>query len=204
MNHVHLPATNPTLFGRLRRAPDDIGAWNEFVGTYGPMIEAWCRKRGVSPHDAEDVTQDVLTRLARAMRSFAYDPAKSFRGWLKTVAANVLSDFMRERSQQPRAAGGDEGVWDVLSRVEARADFEKTLEDRYDMELFAEARDRVRLRVAERTWEAFRLTVLEAETVEEAARKSGLKVAMVYVARHKVQTMLREEIARLDRPGGSP
>ena len=30
--------------------------------------------------DAKDVTQMVLVRLAERMRTFAYDPSKSFRG----------------------------------------------------------------------------------------------------------------------------
>lgn len=194
-------STNPALISRVRRTPHDAQAWREFVATYGPVIGQWCRRRGLNDHDAEDVTQDVLARLARVIRSFVYDPSKSFRGWLHAVSTNVMNDFLADRARLPQGRGVASQAWDSLLAVEAREDFRKSLEDRYDFELFAMARDRVRLRVAERTWEAFRLSVLESRPVEEASRLSGLNVAMVYVARHKVQAMLREEIAKLDGEG---
>jgi hypothetical protein len=34
--------------------------------------------------DAEEVSQDILAKLARKLRDFYYDPSCSFRGWLKT------------------------------------------------------------------------------------------------------------------------
>jgi RNA polymerase sigma-70 factor (ECF subfamily) len=57
----------------------------------------------------------------------------------------------------------------------------------------------VRLRVAPHTWEAFRLLALEGLPAAEVAARVSLQVAMVYVAKSKVQKMLREEIAKLER-----
>ena len=56
-----------------------------------------------------------------------------------------------------------------------------------------------RLRVEPRTWEAFRLTALEGLSGAEAARRTGLRASHVYVARFRVQEMLREEVQKLDQ-----
>lgn len=50
------------------------------------MVYRWCRRWHLQDADAEDVTQAVLAKLTGKMGSFEYDPARSFRAWLKTVA----------------------------------------------------------------------------------------------------------------------
>ena len=40
------------------------------------------------------VTQIVLLKLATKLRDFAYDPSRSFRAWLKTVAQHAWLDFL--------------------------------------------------------------------------------------------------------------
>ena len=60
------------------------------------------------------------------------------------------------------------------------------------------AKARARLRVAPHTWEAFRLVALEGLPVAEVAATVQMQVAMVYVAKSKVQKMLREEIQKLE------
>src|SRR5436189_1773576 len=89
------PVTSATLLGRLRRAPMDAPAWREFVERYGAQIYGWCRGRGLQEADAEDMTQTILAKLLGVMRSFSYDPAQSFRGWLRTVTDNAWRDLMR-------------------------------------------------------------------------------------------------------------
>ncbi len=62
---------------------------------------------------------------------------------------------------------------------------------------------RVRERVEPQTWEAFRLTAEEGLSGAEAARRTGLRASHVYVARFRVQEMLREEVEKLDRGEGA-
>jgi RNA polymerase sigma-70 factor (ECF subfamily) len=187
------------LLGRLRQDPLDQAAWAEFVGHYGAKVYAWCRKWGLQEADAQDVTQDVLLRLARKMKDFAYDPSRSFRAWLKTLTSHAWSDFAKAR-QRPGQGTGDSAVRTGLESTEAREDLVKHLEEEFDRELLEEAMVRVRLRVAPQTWEAFRLTALEGLAGAEAATRIPMQVAQVFVAKRRVQKMLREEIARLEGP----
>jgi len=192
--------TRITLLGRLRRDPTNQKAWNEFVDQYGPKIMGWCQKWNLQEADAQDVTQNVLMKLAEKLRDFTYDPSRSFRAWLKTVAQHACSDFMQSR-QKPGLGSGDSLVGQFLLNAEAREDLLQHLEQEFDREILHEAMLRVRLRVAPQTWQAFWLTTCDALSGAEAAARIPMQVAQVYVAKRRVQKMLQEEVARLEGPG---
>ena len=193
--------TSGTLLRRVR-SPLDQEAWNEFVELYGRRIYGWCRQWGLQEADAEDVTQDVLLRLASKMRDFAYDPSRSFRGWLRTLTHHAWSEFLLDH-KRPGAGSGDSQVMQALEQVEARDDLARWLDEEFTRALFEEASARVRLRVQGHTWEAFRLTAVEGQSGAEAAALLGIRVASVYVARSKVQKMLQDEVRKLEGADGA-
>jgi RNA polymerase sigma-70 factor (ECF subfamily) len=197
MTVAPIPTTRVTLLIRLRQDPTDQAGWAEFVERYGRHIYRWCRQWKLQDADAEDVTQTILLKLSQKLRAFAYDPSRSFRAWLKTVAHHAWRDFEDSR-RRAWSAAGDQQVQELLLSVEAREDLEKKLEAAFDLELLETAQVRVRLRVAPHTWEAFRLMALEGLPVAVVADRVRLQVAMVYVAKNKVQRMLQEEIGRLE------
>lgn len=188
--------TRATLLARLRRDPLSETAWDEFVDQYGRHIYRWCRQWRLQDADAEDVAQEILLKLARKLRDFAYDPKSSFRGWLKTVAHRAWRDFVDSHGRA--RAIGEEHIWDLLQSVEAREDLVAKLEEAFDYELLESAKVQVRLRVAPHTWEAFRLAAIEGLPVTEVAAVVRLQVAMVYVAKSKVQKLLQQEIRKLE------
>ncbi|MBO0699810.1 MAG: sigma-70 family RNA polymerase sigma factor [Zavarzinella sp.] len=189
--------TSATLLGRLRQFPPDQAAWAQFADRYGRKIYGWCRQWNLQEADAEDVTQGVLLKLAEKMRAFEYDSAKSFRAWLKTVTRHAWLDSCSARKVP--AAGGSQAL-EQLQTVEAREDLVRRLDEEFDRDLFDEAAARVRARVTPRTWEAFERTAVKGESGAEAAQALGMKVATVFVAKSKVQKMLREELDELDAP----
>ena len=193
------PRTSPTLLGRLQQAPADQSAWAEFVDRYGRKIYGWCRHWGLQDADAQDVTQMVLARIADKMRVFAYDPARSFRGWLRTLSHHAWSDFLDGR-RRAVLASGDTDVLDLLNSTEAGDDLARQLDEECERDLLEQAMVRVRLRVEPRTWDAFRLLALEGRSGAEAAAQLGMKVSTVFVARSKVQRMIQEEARKLDGP----
>ena len=196
MVNASVPTTRPTLLARLRHDPSNEAAWDEFVEQYGRHIYRWCRHWRLQDADAEDVAQDILMKLARKLRDFAYNPKSSFRGWLKTIAHHAWRDFVDGRTLARPIA--DEKIWEQLQSVEAREDLIHKLEEAFDYELLEAAKIQVRLRVAPHTWEAFRLVAMEGRPVTEVAAAVHMQVAMVYVAKSKVQKMLQEEIQKLE------
>ena len=191
--------TRATLLIRLRQVPADQAAWGEFAERYGRKIYGWCRQWNLQEADAQDVTQTVLLKLVDKMQTFVYDPARSFRAWLRTVARHAWSDFWDGRGRAV-AAGGSQAA-EILSTVEAREDLMKRLEDEFDRELLDEALARVRQRVTPRTWRAFEMTALEGRSGAETAQAVGMKVATVFVAKSKVQKLLQEERRKLEGHG---
>jgi RNA polymerase sigma-70 factor (ECF subfamily) len=189
--------TRLSLLHRLQRDPGDQSAWDEFVTRYAPRIRAWCRDWKAQDADAHDVAQQVLVRLAAKLRTFVYDPGRSFRAWLKTLTRHAWSDFVADRQRSVQAAGGDDAL-EVLHTIEAREGLVTRLEEAFDLELLDLASSRVRERIEPHTWEAFRLTALEGLSGAEAAARLGKPVATIFKARSNVQRWLQEEIARLE------
>jgi RNA polymerase sigma factor (sigma-70 family) len=196
MADAWLPTTCPNLLVRLRHDPSNEAAWDEFVEQYGRHIYRWCRQWKLQDADAEDVAQEILLKLARKLRHFAYNPKSSFRGWLKTVAHHAWRDFA-DGQRRHRQITHDH-LWELLQSAEAREDLIQRLQDAFDYELLEAAKVQVRLRVAPHTWEAFRLVAIEGLPVATVAAKVHMQVAMVYVAKSKVQRMLHEEIQKLE------
>jgi RNA polymerase sigma-70 factor (ECF subfamily) len=191
--------TRVSLLLRLRQSPEDQAAWAEFVERYGRQIHAWCRRWGTQEADAQDVTQTVLLQLATKLRVFTYDPARRFRGWLKTLTQHAWTDFLRAR--RPKPAGGDSRIEQALETAEARDDLTQRLQDAFDQELLELATARVRERVEERTWEAYRLTAVEGLPGAEVAARLGMQVGTVFKAKSKVHRMLQEIVGQMEREG---
>jgi RNA polymerase sigma-70 factor (ECF subfamily) len=197
VDHSSESQTSTTLLARLRQVPADQAAWGEFTERYGRKIYGWCRQWNLQEADAQDVTQMVLLKLVEKMQTFVYDPSRSFRAWLRTVARHAWSDYWDGRAARAVASGGTNAA-QMLSTVEAREDLMKRLEDEFDREVLDEAMSRVRQRVIPRTWRAFEMMAMEGRSGAETASALGMKVATVFVAKSKVNKLLQEERRKLE------
>jgi RNA polymerase sigma-70 factor (ECF subfamily) len=194
--------TSPSLIGRLHRNPGDPEAWNDFVRRYGRKIYTWCRYWNLQDADAQDVTQKVLLEISRKMRTFVYDPSRSFRGWLKTLARAAWCDYLAARRAHQQGSG-DDAVHALLQSIADRDDFARKIEDMYDLELLEAATIQVRFRINPHTWEIFRRLVYEEHAGVEVAAQMKIRVSAVYMAKSRVQKLLKEEIAKLEQASGS-
>jgi len=191
--------TSISLMARLGGADPDATAWDEFVRIYAPHVIRWCRGHGLGEWDAHDVSQDVLLRFWKQAGSFRYDPTKTLRGYLRRMVLTAVSDW----SEHVRRAGtlAPSGPLEALLHdLPARDDLAARIERAYDTELAALAMREVEARVQPHTWEAFRLLAIEGRSGVEAAERLGMQVNTAYVARAKVQRMIREAVTRLDTP----
>ena len=130
MRSDSLESTRVTLLHRLNTNPSDQLSWAEFVRVYGPAIRGWLLHWGLQEADVQDVTQNVLLRLTAKLPQFKYDPARSFRGWLRTLTQHAWKDFIAEQQAGVRGSG-DTGVLSMLHTVEARDDRKGRLRPRH-------------------------------------------------------------------------
>lgn len=199
------PPTRPSLLVRIRDAADHR-AWSQFVDVYAPLIHGYARKHGLQDHDAADLTQEVLARVARAVRGLDYDPRRgTFRGWLFTIVQRELIDLVVGRRRQPQGTG-DSGVLECLRQQpapdgRAEADWELA----YEQRMFGWAAAEVRPRVEAHTWAAFWRTAVEAADTKAVAADLGITVAAVRLAKSRVMAQIRKRVAHLElEPAGGP
>ncbi|MFN0051310.1 MAG: sigma factor, partial [Planctomycetales bacterium] len=76
------PSTDPSLLRMLGDPQIATQVWGEFLARYRPKIMGWCRQRGVQVADAEETCSRVIEKLLERFKTFRYDPARSFRGFL--------------------------------------------------------------------------------------------------------------------------
>src|ERR1700722_2098707 len=181
-----------TLLERLQKNPDDPHAWTLFVERYQPRIRRWCITWGLQDSDADDVAQNVLVKLFAALRKFQYDPSRSFRAWLKTVTQHAWCDFVAARRRDPGQIARP--IDTIADSAEAQSDLERQIEDGFDLELFEIAMHRIKERTKPSHWEAFHLTAIEGLSGADAAHKLGIPVGHVFVAKHRVQKLLQDEV----------
>jgi RNA polymerase sigma-70 factor (ECF subfamily) len=189
--------TSASLLVRLRQPETDQQAWAEFVHRYGPLLHRWCKHWKLQEADIEDVSQAVLAKLVSKLQAFEYDPARSFRAYLKTLTHYAWLDLLEGRQRAGAGAGGS-ACLELLASLEARDDLLRRLDEEFDQEVLEEATARVRARVEPHTWEAFRLTALEGLPGAAVAARLAMKVYTVFKAKSKVQKLLQEEVARLE------
>lgn len=192
--------TSVSLLLRIGRNRNDETAWREFVDRYGSRIYGWCIHRKLPPADAEDVTQNVLMRLAQKLEQFEYDSSQSFRGWLRRMTENAITDYVRARKKD--LAKGGTSVILLMAGEPARTELADHLAEAFDLELLDEAKSRVRMRVNESRWKSWDLTANQNLTGKEVAQRLGISVGTVYANKNQVQKLIREEIECLERMQG--
>jgi RNA polymerase sigma factor (sigma-70 family) len=192
------PTTRPSLLVRLRD-PMDERAWSEFVEIYGPLIRRLARQRGLQEADAADLAQEVFRAVAGAIERYDPDPAKgSFRGWLSTIARNLIVNLLNAQRRHPRGTGDSE-IQQLLEEQPAPDSEQSVIFDtEYRRRLLDWAAERVRDEVAEPVWLAFWKTGVEGKSAEAAARALGLSVGTVYQYKSRVVARLRREIERFE------
>jgi RNA polymerase sigma factor (sigma-70 family) len=189
--------TRPSLLARIRD-PRDRQAWTEFVEFYAPMVYGFAQKHGLQDADAADLTQEVLSAVARSAARLEYDPARgSFRAWLFTVVRNELRDYVAARRRHPPGTGDSDMKQHLEQQPAPEEDEGAAWERDYERQLFVLASEQVRRDFQESTWQAFWLTAIEGKSGRDVAGILGLSIAAVYLAKRRVMTKLKEQIEYL-------
>jgi RNA polymerase sigma factor (sigma-70 family) len=71
---------------------------SEIVAEQGSRLRNFIRRRVPDPADAEDIAQDVFSKLVEANRLFM--PVEHLTGWLFTVARNRITDLFRKQKPE--------------------------------------------------------------------------------------------------------
>jgi RNA polymerase sigma-70 factor, ECF subfamily len=80
-----------------RAAEQDEQAWEALVRAHQEAVFRLAYLFTGDPDEAEDVTQETFLRAIRAIG--AYDPARPFRPWILSIAANLARNRLRSVSR---------------------------------------------------------------------------------------------------------
>ena len=72
------------------------------------------------------------------------------------------------------------------------------MEAAFDLELFEEAKSRVRRRVENKRWLAWEMTAVMNEPGEKVAAELDMKIPTVYSSRYQIQKMIADEIQAME------
>ncbi|MFK8115090.1 MAG: RNA polymerase sigma factor [Rubripirellula sp.] len=178
--------TDVSLLNRVIRGDDR--AWEEFVRWYLPLVYHWCRQWNLSADTSADVTQEVFLKVSQGLpRIERAESFSSFRGWLRTLARNVMIDWLRKHGDEIVAQGGTTAQ-QILASFEANDD--SCGSSPIDEMRLAKV-DELRATFSDRDWNAFWLTTVEGLSGQEAATELGMRRGAIYQAKYRVLTGIR-------------
>lgn len=197
---AELLPTRRSLLERLKRW-DDQESWHDFFDTYWGLLYATARKAGLDDAEAQDVVQDTIIQVATKMGGFRYDPAvDSFKGWLLywTRKRIALAYRKRARNRVHSTADFEEPGLEVEQMADpAGVDLEAVWEQEWAHALWDAAVARVKAQVAPNQFQLFDMYVTKEQPAPEVARALGVTVAQVYLAKHRISTLLKKELNQL-------
>lgn len=187
------------------RDPADCFAWQEFDQRYRELLIRYFRRKQLSAADADDLAQQVFSRLITYLPRFTYDPNRGrFRDFLFRCARNARIEWANRRKRDGKALFmdvalniGDDGEPDP---AEAQVWEEEWVNHHYGRALetlktMAAARD---IAILERS--------IAGATVEELAGEFAMEQPAVLKARQrireKVELLISAQVAEEDRIDG--
>jgi RNA polymerase sigma-70 factor (ECF subfamily) len=197
--------TRSSLLSRLKDWDDQEG-WQDFFNIYWKLIYHTAMQAGLSDTEAQDVVQDTVVSVAKKMRDFKYDPALgSFKGWLMQLTGWRIKNQLKKR--MPRglepSVGDDTSGTTLLERIPDPASLEvSAIWDReWERNLMDAAIERVKEKVSARQYEIFYLHVVKKFPAGQVAATLNANVAQVYLAKHRVSSLVKKEVRRPEKRG---
>jgi RNA polymerase sigma-70 factor (ECF subfamily) len=179
---------------RLRAGSAD--AWRELVNLYGPLVDSWCRRAGLSASARADVGQDVFLAVHRGIARFdSTQLHATFRGWLWTITRNAMLKWRQRQGPEPR--GGSTALarlanipepWDDSASDESPSTPDESAS------LLRRALDQIRPTIEPKTWNAFWNTVVLGRSAPDVAEEVDLTPAAVRQAKSRVLRRLRRQL----------
>lgn len=195
--------TRLSLLSRLK-CWDDQESWRDFFDTYWKFLYCIALKAGLSDDDARDMVQETVVAVAKGLREgrFKAVEGSSFKAWLKLVVQRrVASHLRRPRLPFAEAApGGDDTAQTPLVEKIPAPEISvvgELWEEEWARNLADAAIERVKQRIGAKQFQMFDLYVLKEWPVREVAKMLHAHIAQVYLAKHRVTALIKQETEKL-------
>lgn len=188
--------TSASLLIRIRD-PQDGEAWDQFMDIYTSIVRDYCFQRRLQKNDIDDLVQDVMSSVAKAIRTFEYDPARGrFRAWLGTVTANKIKSFLAKQSRRNGIPIGDDSE-PPASKLNHFSDPDQEWIEIFSERIFKTACSIVQQQVNETAWQCFEMSWSKNMPASDIADQLEIPVHLVYVNKSRVLKRLESEVRML-------
>ena len=185
-------STHTTLLNRLSDNKD-ASAWGDFQRRYGELIVGYARRRGVQAADCDDLLQDVLISLTKAMPEFRYDPSRGrFRAYLKTIVSRAVGRKFRQ--DRPQLSLDTVEMAEHDSGQSTRAD--EVWEAEWRQYHIRQAMHTIDAEFNQTDRLAFRHYVIGGQPPDKTAEVLGITVNQVYKAKSNILKRMTDLIAQ--------
>lgn len=199
--------TRKSLIARLDNW-EDQKTWDEFYQTYWRLIYSVAMKSGLRSEEALDCVQETILSIAKQSKKNLYDPKQgSFKTWLMNMTRWRINDQFRKRKKDTAMAyDGTENEGRQTAIVDRLQDPKGDVLDRlWEMEWKKNLADaalvRVKSQVSPKQYQIFDYYVIKQWNAKKVQDYLGVSMAQVYLAKHRVGSVLKKELAKLDSDG---
>lgn len=195
--------TRKSLIARLENW-EDQKTWDEFYQTYWRLIYAVAVKAGLRSDEAFDCVQETILSIAKQSKKNLYDPEQgSFKTWLMNMTRWRINDQFRKRKKDTAMAGSeweDDRKTAVIDRFEdPKGDLLARLWDvEWKKNIADAALARVKAQVSPKQFQIFHYYVIKQWDAQKVQEYLNVSMAQVYLAKHRVGSVLKKELARLE------
>ena len=155
------------------------------INTYNIMV-AYCRSRGQSHEDSEEIVNDAYDRMWQAWDECADRETSGRKKWLYNTIDNIIRERKRKRKHEPQTCDIDMYI-DILDNGDD--DELKTAFEDLKYDIYAERAEKV---LSKSEYEIFEQIIIRQRTYKEAAVELGISEDAV---RARMMRM-REKIKR--------
>jgi RNA polymerase sigma factor (sigma-70 family) len=212
MSNPEFSATHWSLILRAvdGERPGAEEALTQLCQRYWYPLYAYARRRGSSPHDAQDLTQSFFARLLEKRLLERVDPAKGkFRSFLLSSMKNFLADEWNKTQAQKR--GGSVTIVSIdeelaENRYANEPSDELTPDQLYERRWAMTLLERAMTRLEDEYATAGKSAVFDALNASllgdkegshaEAGKKLGLAEGTVKVAAHRLRKRFRNHLRK--------
>lgn len=155
-------------------------AFADLVRLFAPRIHRFLCTKGLSTHDAEDLTQETFVKAYQAINRF--DPQYAFSTWIFTIARRLAISHFRARKKHVPIEEHDKVTDEAPEVCDDQA-----------VNLWHEAKKHL----SEREYEALWLRYAEDVPAEEIGRALGITAVHARVVMHRARARLAEHMKTL-------
>jgi RNA polymerase sigma factor (sigma-70 family) len=198
--------TRKSLIERLGNW-EDQRSWDEFYQTYYRLIYSVAVRAGLSHEEAFDVVQETVIGIAKQVQRKLYDPqAGSFKTWLLNMTRWRIADQFRRRMRDPALPNrvmnedSEASSAEMMDRLpDPKGDeLDQVWDSEWKKNLTNVAVARVKSKVSPKQFQIFDCYVLKGWGVKKTVETLGVNAAQVYLARHRVGSLVKKEVRILE------